>query len=245
MGSHADEQVVEREQSLTVVQFGFGHCDRGHAPRAGQGLAGGGGGGGHIEGEENPVNVRGVGVHGDDRLPIQVFGGVHDEAVNPDGDDEVGGGKEEVGQETALDGLDFGEGFEGVMQGFDGGVVGVMFAFVKGKSVAGLTMLFRALVDIKPGLRLRIEPFDQPFEASFAGNEDDFFVHMGSLSFEFELSSNSNSNLKLNSSIGGLTTSPTNPAKCSTSRSCPRFGRFPGWLWRPSGGDRRSGWRGR
>jgi len=135
-----------------------------------------------------------VGIHGDDRLAVQVFGGVDDKAVNPDGDDEVGRGEEEVREETAFDGLDFGEGFEGLVQGFDGGVIGVVLAFIKGEGIGmpsigmpgvvfslAIRRVFAgavpgALVDVEPGLRFGVETFDQPLQAGFAGDEDDFFV---------------------------------------------------------------------
>jgi hypothetical protein len=125
----ADVDLVQGKKDLAVVGAGFDH-----GPRLDSGLSGDSsgkqlGGGIRSVGDQDAGVAGGFGVDADDRLSIEVFGDIGDEAVLADDDGDVIGCEEESVEVASIDLASSPFEGDGAEDGDDGSVLG---------SVAGL-----------------------------------------------------------------------------------------------------------
>jgi hypothetical protein len=159
------EEIVDREQALSVVQAGDGH---GHFlvwSRPPHDVGKHGGQIASLKGQEHAVPAVRRGIEPHQRLAGQVLEGIGDHAVLADGEDDVLGAEEEVGQEGPVQHV----GPAVAAQAFPGrgqaGVVLAPFPFVVREVRA-------QVLDVEPRLPHGVEAHQQLLKAGLPLDQD-------------------------------------------------------------------------
>ena len=155
MSTPADEDVIHRVQRLAVAELHSRHRDLRQRRSATRHRRHERFGQRHGEGHQDAVDALRVRVEGQDGLAGKVLGDVHHEPIRAEGDDEVGGAKDEVGQERTLDELVAHAPGDGRSQAVEPTLVRVVGVLVlRERPAAVLDVEARLVAGVEPGHQL-------------------------------------------------------------------------------------------
>src|SRR6266851_1995232 len=166
----ADEQVVKGEQTLSILQFCLCQSDGAHAgltsersfqvqPEVGR-----------LKGQENPIETLGIRVDRQNWLSGHVFGGVGDQAILTQRDNDVVL-REDIGwDQRSIHDLDLEPGFNRAPNGFKRSLVRIVFEHISREIPA-------RVLDIELCLSPGVEALDQLIEARLARHQYNLLEH--------------------------------------------------------------------